>query len=301
MLIFYQLWQIFSSIEAYEVVLAGKLWKSKEFGGTVSVSFNHIPVFFIELYTILLLILSNSLTTLINFLVQKITHVNEKTKSKDGGDKQCEAISTLDQSTGSESNESNNGLNQRKLKSPSASTELHTKEYPCSECGQSLASRFRYHTIPKLKLRDTVWIPTNNSKSFFVVCYTELGPQSDGILDELRRAEIGIRDGTKVFIIPLSCALGIQKVVNKQKTLPAKILESVNDEEDVEDDLPVETLLAVANRAPYRFMKSVRARMTVHKIIGLIQQQSSLTFDYVFFCVLASIIAGLGLLENSSV
>jgi hypothetical protein len=207
----------------------------------------------------------------------------------------------LDQPKDDESNESNSGLNQRKLKASSASTELHTKEYPCPACDQSLASRFRYHTIPKLKLRDTVWIPTNNNKSFFIVCYTELGPQSDGILDELRRAEIGIRDGTKVFIVPLSCALGIQKIVNKQKTLPATPLVAVDGEEGAGFDLPVETPLAVIHGSSYRFMKSIRARMTVHKIIGLIRQQSSLTFDYLFFCVLASMIAGLGLLEDSTV
>ena len=96
--------------------------------------------------------------------------------------------------------------------------ENHSSEYPCDQCSESLASRFKYHTIPKLKLRDTVWISTNNNKNFLILCYTELGRQSDGILDELRRAEIGIQSGTQVFIVPISCGLGILKVVNKQKT-----------------------------------------------------------------------------------
>ena len=125
----------------------------------------------------------------------------------------------------------NRSINKRISNTPSTSAEQHTKEYPCPQCDQSLASRFRYHTVPKLKLRDTVWIPTNNNKSFFIICYTELGPQSDGILDELRRAEIGIRAGTKVFVISLSCALGIQKVVEKQKTLPSVPLAGNDNEE----------------------------------------------------------------------
>ncbi|CAF0713227.1 unnamed protein product [Adineta steineri] len=158
--------------------------------------------------------------------------------------------------------------------------------------------------MPKLKLRDTIWIPTNNNKNFFIVCYTDIGPQSDGILDELRRAEIGIRAGSKVFIIPLTCALGIRKVVDKQKTLPSVSMDITGADRvtnAVEDNLPVATPLSRINRSWYQFFKTIRARMNVHKIIGLIRYQSSLTFDYLFFCVLASLIAGLGLLENNTV
>jgi hypothetical protein len=61
----------------------------------------------------------------------------------------------------------------------------------------------------EIKLLDTVCIPTNNNTNFFIFCYTEFGHQSDSIVDELRRAEIGIQEGSKIFIIPISCALGI--------------------------------------------------------------------------------------------
>jgi hypothetical protein len=201
------------------------------------------------------------------------------------------------------SDQSNIPINERKANVSSTSAELHTKEYPCPTCDQSLASRFRYHTIPKLQLRDTVWIPTNNNKSFFILCYTELGPQSDGILDELRRAEIGIRDGTKVFIIPLTCAFGIQKVVDKQKTLHTVTRIAVDEgtASDEAGSLLADTQRLGVHGLSDRFMKSIRARMTVHKFIGLIRQRSSLTFDFVFFCMLASVIAGLGLLEDSTV
>ncbi|CAF1216105.1 unnamed protein product [Adineta ricciae] len=176
----------------------------------------------------------------------------------------------------------------------------HTEEYPCPECEQSLASRLRYHTIPKLKLRDTIWIPTDSNRSFLVICYTELGPQSDGILDELRRAEIGIREGSKVFVIPLSCALGIQKIVDKQKTLPNSTSADAVDEQSHENNLP-KTPLSINHGLFYPFLKSIRARLTVHKVLGVIRRQSSFTFDYFFFCILASILACLGLLENNTV
>lgn len=200
----------------------------------------------------------------------------------------------------------NHGINKRRSNAPSTSTGRHTKEYPCPRCAQSLASRFQYHTIPKLKLRDIVWIPTNNNKSFFIVCYIELGLQGDGVVDELRRAEIGIRTGSKVFVIPLSCALGIQKVVEKQKTLSGTASnDAAGDGEHVvdlvEDNLPADSPTLSTKESPNRFLKSIRARMTVHKIIGSARSQSSLTFDYLFFCVLASMIAALGLLENNTV
>lgn len=199
----------------------------------------------------------------------------------------------------------NHSINKRISGTSHTSAKQHTKEYPCPQCNQSLASRFRYHTIPKLKLHDTIWIPTNNNESFFVICYTELGPQSDGILDELRRAEIGIRAGTKVFVISLSCALGIQKVVEKQKTLPTVPLAG-NDSEEQDGreeriNLSKFPSLSSVNIPTHPFVKSIRAHLTVHKIISLIRQQSSLTFDYLFFCVLASLIAALGLLENNTV
>lgn len=198
-----------------------------------------------------------------------------------------------------ETTQSNYYINPRKSNTSSGSVKAHTKEYPCSQCNQSLASRLRYHTIPKLKLRDTVWIPGNNNKHFFVVCYTEPGPQSDGILDELRQAEIGIREGSKVFVIPLNCALGIQQAVDQQKTVSRAASEtSTRQEERIE--LP--DVSPPAHDRPLRsFLKSIRTRLTVHKIIGSIQRQSSLTFDYLFFCVLASVIACLGLLEDSTV
>jgi hypothetical protein len=238
---------------------------------------------------------------MILFLNYEVINVNDRRRSIDSKEVQHTTVSMLVRAIGGEKIPNNYKINKRTSDASIASTAKHSKEYPCPQCHLSLASRFRYHIIPKLKLRDTVWIPTNNNKSFFIVCYTELGPQSDGILDELRRAEIGIRDGSKVFIIPLSCALGIRKVVEKQNTLPSAAPQTVYDRgmANVIIKLPIVPPLPPIRPLSYEFFKSIRARMTVHKIIGLIKCQSSLTFDYIFFCILASIIASLGLLESN--
>ncbi|UJR19832.1 hypothetical protein I4U23_022965 [Adineta vaga] len=235
---------------------------------------------------------------------QSTISINEKAKLKDSEEKKYDAISTLDVSMDEKSDENNHSIVKRRSIGSSVSLGQHTKEYPCPECNESLASRFRHHTIRKLKLRDTVWIPTNNKKSFLILCYTDLGTQADGILEELRRAEIGIRDGTKVFFLPISCALGVRKLVEKQKTLHSINQRPATDEEtedEEENNVPLDTPLSITNHSIHRFKKSIRARINVHKLIGLIRQQSLLTFDYLFFCVLASVIACLGLLENSTV
>ncbi|UJR19180.1 hypothetical protein I4U23_022310 [Adineta vaga] len=128
------------------------------------------------------------------------------------------------------------------------------------------------------------------------------GLQSDGILDELRRAEIGIRGESQVLIIPMSCSLGLQNVIEKQRTMADNNNTSGTalDGENHAANLP-KTLLSVNERPLHPFLKSIRARLNVHKILGMIRQQSSFTFDYFFFCILASLIAWLGLLENNTV
>lgn len=214
---------------------------------------------------------------------KKIANINEEKKSE--GKRQTNNSETLRKI----------GKGSPNLSSSAA--EGHSEDYPCAQCDQSLASRFRYHTVPKLKLRDTVWIPTNNNEDFFIICYTEWGMQSDGILHELRRAEIGIRSGTKVFIIPLSCGLGLEHIVNKQKTINVQ----KSDVSDGEEDVTQKKESFPKINPSHRFLKSVRARLTVQQIIVSIRSQSLLTFDYVFFCMLASMISALGLLENNTV
>ncbi|CAF0761831.1 unnamed protein product [Didymodactylos carnosus] len=71
-------------------------------------------------------------------------------------------------------------------------------------------SRFKNHIIPKLNLKDTIWILNDDKQQFFITCFVELGQQLGIILEELRRAEIGIRNGSRVSILPLSNISGIQ-------------------------------------------------------------------------------------------
>jgi hypothetical protein len=48
---------------------------------------------------------------------------------------------------------------------------IHSKDYPCSTCGLSLASRFRNHISPKLNLLDALWVKISieNSIMYFYI------------------------------------------------------------------------------------------------------------------------------------
>ena len=127
------------------------------------------------------------------------------------------------------------------------------------------------------------------------MCFAELGQHSDIILDELRYAEIGIRSGSKVFILPLSCALGIDNLTSA----PApKLIEIKGPSEEAEtnDDTVEDT-----EASQSVFKRSIRARLTVLQVVNAIRGQTVFSFDFLLLTILASFIALLGLLEDNPV
>lgn len=136
---------------------------------------------------------------------------------------------------------------------------------------------------------------SDDRQQFFITCFAELGKQSDLILEELRLAEIGIRTGSKIFILPLSCALGISNV-NELPTTTTTTIE-IDENETSANESEKKDLLSEKGE----FRKSVRARLTVLQVVNAIRGQTSFSFDFLVLTILASIIALLGLLENNSV
>ena len=134
---------------------------------------------------------------------------------------------------------------------------------------------------------------SDDRQQFFITCFAELGKQSDLILEELRLAEIGIRTGSKIFILPLSCALGISNV----NELPTTTTIEIDENETSANESEKKDLLSEKGE----FRKSVRARLTVLQVVNAIRGQTSFSFDFLVLTILASIIALLGLLENNSV
>ena len=149
---------------------------------------------------------------------------------------------------------------------------------------------------------------SEDRQHFFITCFAELGQHSDTILDELRRAEIGISQRSKVFILPLSCALGIDNLSSATPNLVeiGRINEAINevtaskDESQplVDSDLERKERLGTKKND---FKRSIRARLTVLQVVNVIRGQTLFSFDFLLLTILASIIALLGLLEDNSV
>ncbi|CAF1087113.1 unnamed protein product [Adineta steineri] len=180
----------------------------------------------------------------------------------------------------------------------------HSKEFPCSVCNLSLASRLRYHISPKLNLIDAIWILSEDHQHFFITCFAELGQHSDFILEELRLAEIGIRQGSKVFILALSCALGIQNLSPIAPTV-AEVTDVTDEIKNVDESQKLENNDEELNERlgmnQSSFKRSIRARLTVLQVVNAIRGQTLFSFDFLLLTILASIIALIGLLEDNSV
>ncbi|UJR21832.1 hypothetical protein I4U23_024906 [Adineta vaga] len=180
----------------------------------------------------------------------------------------------------------------------------HSKEFPCTGCGSSLTSRFRFHLSTKLNLIDAIWILSEDRQHFFITCFAELGQHSDFILEELRLAEIGIRQGSKVFILPLSCALGIHNLTSITPTIvdisdPGKEIENATESQPLaSDDQELHKRLGTKQSD---FKRSIRARLTVLQVVNAIRGQTLFSFDFLLLTILASFIALLGLLEDNPV
>ena len=128
------------------------------------------------------------------------------------------------------------------------------------------------------------------------------------IIEELRLAEIGIRPGSKVFILPLSCAVGVDKLLStasdlfKIEEMPGETDATTisNDESQplVNNDQELNERLG---KDKSDFKRSIRARLTVLQVVNAIRGQAVFSFDFLLLTILASIIALLGLLEDNSV
>ena len=98
-----------------------------------------------------------------------------------------------------------------------------------------------------------------------------MGRHSDLILEELRRAEIGIRLGSKVFILPLSCALGLENL-NCPSSAMLVDIKGPPGEEPISnaDDSETKDLVNEDKDTTMidSFRRSIRARLTVLQVIN---------------------------------
>lgn len=123
---------------------------------------------------------------------------------------------------------------------------------------------------------------TENREFYQVIFLDEGGERCESILNQLAKEKIGDRPGTSVSIFPSSIYRG---------NIPKESEMDTEDEGEENDDRDEET----------PFKKSIKARMLVTQVFNNVRDNAQFTFDYLVLCVVASVLACLGLVENSSV
>ncbi|XP_078317414.1 uncharacterized protein LOC111120045 isoform X2 [Crassostrea virginica] len=122
---------------------------------------------------------------------------------------------------------------------------------------------------------------TENGDFYQVIFLDEGGERCESILNQLAKEKIGDHPGTSISIFPSTIYRG---------NIP-KDSDEEAEEDGEEDDRDEET----------PFKKSIKARMLVTQVFNTVRDNAQFTFDYLVLCVVASVLACLGLVENSSV
>ncbi|XP_076113501.1 uncharacterized protein LOC143081583 isoform X2 [Mytilus galloprovincialis] len=121
---------------------------------------------------------------------------------------------------------------------------------------------------------------TATGKFYQILFIDEGGEKCEMILNKLVDQGIGKMDNTSVGIYPSSIFKGAATVADN------------SDESDRDSEGSI---------YEGEFRKSIKARLLVSQVVSSVQSNAEFKFDYLMLIITASIIAGLGLIENSSV
>ncbi|CAN7975450.1 unnamed protein product, partial [Ixodes persulcatus] len=144
-------------------------------------------------------------------------------------------------------------------------------------------------------IRNAVWSATAEDR-FYQVCFPcEGGKTTDYILQELTSRGIGSKCDSTIGVLP--CPIFY------------KAARQDSDDEEEQPSVhatPEGEALKKEKESTFRtmqkkFLKSVKARLTVAQVVAGVKAQGELTFDFVAFIILAGMIAALGLMDNNVV
>ncbi|CAH1774287.1 unnamed protein product [Owenia fusiformis] len=137
-----------------------------------------------------------------------------------------------------------------------------------------------------LSINNDVWTLSNDEKQYQVTFIEDSGERCELILDKLAIYGIGIKtSNSSVSVLPIP--------------IHSESVELDSDTEDTDED--DSELDAPNEQQKNEFKKSIKSRLTVKQVVDGVRSQALLTFDYITLVVIASIIAALGLFEDSSV
>ncbi|KAK3612573.1 hypothetical protein CHS0354_042074 [Potamilus streckersoni] len=102
----------------------------------------------------------------------------------------------------------------------------------------------------------------------------------EAIILKLKSLGIGSTAGTSLSVLPASIHI-------------------MEEDDEVSEDM--EFVSDFSNEKESSFKKSIKSRLVVHQVVSSVRANAEFTFDYLLLIVLASLIAAMGLVENSSV
>ncbi|XP_060572976.1 uncharacterized protein LOC132730909 [Ruditapes philippinarum] len=137
---------------------------------------------------------------------------------------------------------------------------------------------------------DNVDITTVGNGAFQKFSFVqEDSDKCEKILIRLRGIGVGLTAGTSVSVFPSSLHDSVQsEVEDKLSTIDENSPGKIKSHEEVE-------------QKESQFKKSVKSRLLVAQVVKSVTANALFTFDYLVLIILASIIACIGLVENSSV
>ncbi|CAF0763726.1 unnamed protein product [Rotaria sordida] len=159
---------------------------------------------------------------------------------------------------------------------------------------------------------EATWMLSDNKKTYQVTFHVEFGVVSDRILQDLINCGIGTRNQSKIFVLPTTFILEGPSNDKKESISTLSSTETITTNESLSTNVKnkinstTSNDLKLSNKIRKRinesnFKKSVRARLMVHQVVASIRASTVLSFDFVLLICLASMLAALGLLENSTV
>ncbi|XP_022257205.1 uncharacterized protein LOC106472976 [Limulus polyphemus] len=131
--------------------------------------------------------------------------------------------------------------------------------------------------------------PTNDFVQIYFPC--ESGKKADEVIGFLRSRGVGVKDGSFVGSVPCSVYYHHHSLVDEfcKKSTAG------------ENKTLLSSGLSEFWKIQEKFLKSITSTLTVTQVVEGLRESSRLSFDYVMFVILASVLASLGLLEDSSV
>ncbi|XP_076320010.1 uncharacterized protein LOC143230394 [Tachypleus tridentatus] len=150
-----------------------------------------------------------------------------------------------------------------------------------TKCKYSLVGALE-QTLKEFNIKDVDWTSSESDKVYQVYFPCQSGRYTDELLEKLRSYEIFQKDGSSIGV--MSCSVFYR---NQSDSPDNKEWDSLH-------------ILSTFKAMQHQFLETVTARLTVAQIVESIRGNAGLSFNFITFISPSSIMASIGLAEESS-